>query len=297
MIMAKVLPVLAAVAAAFTLAACAPSVATTDRAPASPPSETNIQTAERTEIDEPVESPSPVETEPQIVGGENVEAFFRAMASQDPRDMKAMADLAADDSPAKTYARVQYALVVAEQQSYGGGMTGPQIMRITDDGGIELSSEPLGYEGDVEETVTFTDFELTGGKLASFSAINADDDEPISIDDRIVPGGQRQEIAGNTVRLMGAYHSVQADTVIVVLSTEATGDSIEYGYSDTYETSDGREVASTQYVGDDTPRAGREGPYVVSFDSVDLGGTAFIEAMTTSGYDTATLKFNLQPGA
>jgi hypothetical protein len=42
-------------------------------------------------------------------------------------------------------------------------------------------------------------------------------------------GGHSQEIAGNTVRLVGAYHSIQAATVIVAISTEATGDSIEYG--------------------------------------------------------------------
>jgi hypothetical protein len=289
--MTKILSFAAALIAALTLVACAPAVQTAERDPDQAQSEPDVQTNERPE---PSESPSP--SEPQVEGGENVEEFFRAFASLDPRDMKTMIDLAADDSPAHIYAKVQYAAVVAEQQSYGGGMTGPQTMKITDDGGIELCDEPMGFEGDVGGCFTFTDFELTDGKLASFSAITPEGGEKIHLDERIVAGGQRQEIAGNTVRLVGAYHSIQADTVMVVISTEAAGDSIEYGYGDTYETSDGREVASTQYLGDDTPRAGRESAYVVTFDSVDLPGTVRIEAVLASDYNDATLTFELRPG-
>jgi hypothetical protein len=279
------------IAMALIITACAPAVETTERDPDQARSEPNVQTNERAEPSEPSASPSP--TEPQIVGGENVEEYFRVMASQDPREMKVMANLAADDSPAQTYAKVQYATLVARQQSYGGGFTGPMVMRITDDGGIELSSEPMGFEGDVEEVLNYTDFELTDGKLASFSVSTPENPEPISIDERVVAGGQRQEVAGNTVRLIGAYHSIQADTVIVAISTEATGNSIEYNYGDTYLTDDGREVASTEALGDDTPRKGREGPYVMTFDSVDLGGTVLVTAITSSDYDEATLRFDL----
>lgn len=211
--------------------------------------------------------------------------------------MKELADLAADDSPAQVYAKMQYAIIVAQQESYGGGMTGPQVMRTTDDGEIELSSEPMGFEGDIEATTLFSDFQLTDGKLASFSVATPDDDdeaEPISIDERVVSGGQRQNIAGNTVRLMGAYHSVQSDSVFVVISTEATGDGMEYSWNNAYVTDDGREVAGAEALGNDQPRKGRESPYVVTFDAVDLGGTAEI-GVYTADYNEATLKFDLEP--
>lgn len=278
-----------AVAAVVMLAGCSPSVETTEREVEPEASDPAVVTTERAE---PEPSPSP---SPDIEGGDAVVEFFRAFASQHPSDMQAMIDLSAPNSPARTYAEVQIAAAQAMRASQG--TTNPaQTLEIVD-GGIELCDEPIGKLGDTLNPCYRVDgFELTDGKLASFAGRVLDDSgeptEPISVDNRLADGGQSKEIRGNTITLIGAYHSIQSDVLAVAFDVEAGDNPIELGYGDEYEEADGAIVASLQYMGMDAPRRNQSGPYVVMFDRAKVGGSVILSGQD-SDFNSFEMRFEL----
>lgn len=272
------------------LAACGGAVETTERQAESERAQTDVATTERqqsSEVDEPSGAASPEPSEPQVQGGDAAIEYFEAFATAHPADMRRMIELSAKNSPARTYAQVQVATAVAQRAEMGGAAFPPQTLEIVD-GEIELCSEPVGEVASAPECFRFSDFETTNGKLASFMA----GDTPI--DKRVARGGQTLRAGGTTVRLVGAYHSVQADSLIVAFEAEPGSPLVNPSwYSMEYLEPTGDTVASTTAFGPDPLRRGRTSVGVGYFDRADVGGTVTLPAYDND-YNELTLDFELK---
>lgn len=274
-----------AVAAGVLLTACGGAVETTERAAPSEAADGGVATAERSDQVEEAPSPEPVaSSEPTVAGGDAVEGYFRAFASGNPKDMRDMVKLSAKGTPARTYAQVQVALAAAQRAEFGSGSP-PSTMEVVD-GELELCNEPLG-EVPQEECFRFADFETTDGKLASFTAAGE------AIDGRIAKGGQTVEAGGTVVKLLGAYHSVQADMLIVAFEAEPGGQAISLEwYSAEYVDPDGATVAAITASGPDRLRSGRDNIGVVQFEQAPIGGTVRLPAYDND-FNELSVEFDL----
>lgn len=157
------------------------------------------------------------------------------------------------------------------------------------DGGIELCSEPIGEVATDPECFTFSDFETTDGKVASFTAGGT------QIDERLAKGGQTLTAGGTTVRLIGAYHSVQADYLAVAFEAQPGRPQVNpEWYSAEYLEPSGDTVAANTSFGPDPLRRGRNNVGVVCFDRAAVGGTVSLPAYDQN-YNRVTLDFDLTP--
>ena len=128
--------------------------------------------------------------------------------------------------------------------------------------------DAMGFE---PECTQFTSLTVTDGKLANF-AVNA-----TPIDDRLAAPGAATQSGGATVTLLGAYESVQADSLIVVLDIANSTEPLNLNvYSAEYITSDGRQVTVGDAVGPIQLRAGASASVVLSFPSQTIGGTVYL---------------------
>lgn len=264
---------------------CGAAVETTEREPDAAESEAGITTTDRNASpSEPVPEPS---SEPAVTGGAAVADYFRALSSQRPSEMQRMVRLSAPNSPARTYAQVQIAYAAAQRAEMGSAGP-PRTMEVAD-GEIETCTEPVGvYAEDAEQCFQFSGFETTEGKLASFKAGGK------TIDKRLAKGGQTIEVGGTEVTLLGAYHSAEADLLIVAFEAEP-GDqqiSVEW-YSAEYIDPDGATVASIAAYGPDPLRKGRQNIAVAMFEQTPVGGTVVLPGYDADYSTLPELQFDL----
>ena len=160
--------------------------------------------------------------------------YFEAFATQRPGDMQQMLEEAEEGSPAAVYAAVQIALFSALQQE--GWPQEPAGFTVTDTG-VELCSDD-GAGGRV--CTQFESLRVDSGKLQSFTV------NDVEIAERLADGGQVAQQGEATVELVGAYHSVQSDSLLVALDVRNdTDQTLNLNpYSAEYVTIDGRQVST-----------------------------------------------------
>lgn len=191
-----------------------------------------------------------------------LEAFVTSRAS----DMQAMLEVADAGSPAAVYAELQIATVSALQQE--GFPQDPSRLTPTDTG-FELCSGDVTQEGACNH---FADLEVVDGMLRSFTV------DDVAIADRLAAGGQVAQQADTTVELIGAYHSVQADSLIVALDVTNGADTtlMLNPYTAEYVTMEGRQVTAADAFGPIDLRAGVSAYVVLAFPAQGVGGTVYL---------------------
>jgi hypothetical protein len=212
---------------------------------------------------EPEPDPEPGELEPD----ESALAFFEEFATNTPGSLALMFDhLALEGSPAWVYARVQHGFVVTNQRQ-GSAPLDPQLLRVTDTG-VELCQT---YADGETECMLFENFQVTDGKLVTFTADGTEIDDRVSANDTSTDGQV-------TAELVGAYHSVQSDKLLVVISLTNGSDAslfLDHPAAE-YVTAEGQQVVVAESVGPRDLRAGAGDFVVLEFPDQGIGGTVFL---------------------
>ena len=247
---------------AVGLAACASTPPVTEAEPvlADEPDEADREDADA----EPEPEPEP-EAEPEPEPDEAALAYFQAFATSRSSSMAEMLDLSDEGSPAHVYAQVQIAYAAAlEQQGF------PSDAQVTEviDTGVRLC-DPAGGP---DACNPFEELTVSSGKLVSFTV------DGVGVDDRLAAGGASANQNGVTADLLGAYHSVQSDVLIVAIDLANGGDdqTVLNGYSAEYLSEDGRQVTASDAIGPDDLRPGASTYMVLVFPSQGVGGTVFL---------------------
>jgi hypothetical protein len=231
------------------------------------------------EVEEPEPAPEPEpeaeaepetepEPEPEELGPDEAAlAYFEAFATSRPSEMATMVDHALESSPAWVYARVQTAFMAAQQQE-GWGPFDAQRLRVTDTG-VELCQ--TGPDGR-RSCMDFENLTVTDGKLATFTIAGT------AIEDRLFAGGTTATDGDVVVELIGAYHSVQADSLVVVVDiTNGSSQPVDLNlYSAEYLTPDSRQVSAEEAVGPFDLRPGASGYAALMFPAQGVGGAVYI---------------------
>ncbi len=212
---------------------------------------------------DPEAAPEPeAEPEPQ----DAARRYFEAFATSRPGDMQQMLDQAVPGSPAAVYAEIQIAFASALQQE---GLT-PDPSRLTvTTSGIQLCTDD-GAGG--QDCTQFEALQTDGGKLAAFTV------DGIDIAERLAAGGQTARSGETTVELVGAYHSVQADSLVVALDVRnGTDQTVQLNpYTAEYVTRDGRQVTAADAFAPLDLRSGASAYVALVFPAQGVGGTVYL---------------------
>lgn len=214
---------------------------------------------------EPAPEPEPAddaEPEPE----EAARRYFEAFATYRPADMQQMLEEATAGSPAAVYAEVQIAYVSALQQE---GIPAQSSRFTVTDTGVELCSDD-GAGGRV--CTQFETLRVDSGKLQSFTV------DGVEIAERLAAGGQVAQQGEATVELVGAYHSVQADSLVVALDVRNGSDQTLNlnPYSAEYVTVDGRQVTAADAFAPIDLRPGVSAYVALAFPAQGVGGTVYL---------------------
>jgi hypothetical protein len=243
------------------------AVEESDASEEQPVSEDQPDEAEaETEADPPTEEAEPETESEQPEPEESALAYFEAFATSRPSEMAEMLDHALEGSPAWTYARVQTAFMAAQQQE--GWTIDPQRLRVIDTG-VELCSTDLDGS---RSCFDFEEMTVSDGKLVTFTA------DGTSIDDRLYAGATTATERDVSVELLGAYHSVQADSLLVAIDiSNQSSESIDLDlFGATYVTPEGRQVTASEAVGPYELRPGASSFAGVMFPAQAVGGTVYL---------------------
>ena len=270
-----------AIAIATTLAAC--NGTEPDTEPGEIEAAADDEPAE-VEPDQPEETEEPAEQEPEPAEPDDIEepddeadqqdvadatrGYFDAFATYQPAGMQTMLDHATEGSAAYTYAAVQIANVAALGDP--GFSSDPGTATYLDDGDVEMCN--VGDDGSRSCSV-MGDITLDGGLLSAFTVDGA------PIDDRLATGGETTSEGNVAVTLLGAYHSVQADLLVVALdihngADDATNLNI---YTAEYINDAGRQVTASDAVGPIELRSGAASYATIYFPAQGVGGTFYLE--------------------
>lgn len=234
-------------------------------------------------------------TAPKPTGLETVRVFFKALATADPAEMKTMINDAVPGSTAAKYATVQTAYAEA---SVGAGTRNPPAFYSEDGDTIRTcstsptaSTTTTSVPGPKDCTV-FSDFvvDKKTHQLADFKA------DKIDIATRIVTGGAPQGVLGATITPVGAYRTVQSDSLVVIFDVTAGNKPIDVStYSASYITSDGRQVApdaGNSVIPATTVQPTARVRYVSVYPSADVGGHLALP-LTSGSPDYASATVNI----
>lgn len=166
-----------------------------------PPEAAADQEREERVTAEPTAEPTEA-AEDELPGA--VIAYFEALASQSPRQMESMLEVAAEGSPAYSYAGVQYGAAFVSRESAGFELE-PLLVDVSD-GKVEACD---AY-GEEPECTEFTKFVVKENQLVAFAI----DDAPI---EEQTGTPQTIEQMGVTFDVLGSYESVIHGNLRVVI--------------------------------------------------------------------------------
>jgi hypothetical protein len=250
-VLSRIFPSAVVLTAAVVLAGCTASIAT--------PSPTDVA--------------APVVT-PAAPSNEVLAEYFAAVASQDPTELRRVADeIAAPESNAYAYA-IEQAGVSQAIQDAGYPLYEQKIKTIA--GGFALCEVDTAEDAPCSE---YTNLTYTDGKLADFDAGGEPLTGRISLGDgTAVPLGDL-----GTVTFIAAYRSI-AGAVFVVVDIRSNIDGLSPSYSSSYIAPDGRQANAAEVTGPTELSAGALGTYFFAFDGAVFGGTLKISAFNAN-YD------------
>ena len=268
-----------AIAIATTLAACNGDA---DTEPSEPEAAAVDEPAE-TEPDQPGDADEPEQTEqepepadPEEPDGDTSQqdvadaarGYFDAFATYRPAAMQPMLDHAAEGSAAHTYAAVQIANIDALADQ---GLTSePATATYLDGGAVEMCH---ATDDGSRSCSVMADITVDGELLSTFTVDGA------PIDQRLATGGATASDGNVTVTLLGAYHSVQADTLVVALDIHNGADDVTNLniYTAEYINDAGRQVTASDAVGPIELRSGAASYATIYFPAQGVGGTFYLE--------------------
>ncbi len=211
--------------------------------------------------------------------GEDLRAYFEAIASGDPQEMLDAAELAAPGSNAAAYATYYSAVSQAFRDS-GVPSENENLKEV--DGGFALCPE---YESEDNPCTEFTNLQHKGDRLADFET------QGKKLKGRISLGDGTAQPLGEIVEaeLIASYKSVANDLIIVF---DASSNSAGAILSATYVAPDGRQANSSLYYGPLELDEGSFGTFAFYFEGAEFGGDVTLEAYSGDGYDSASAKFS-----
>jgi hypothetical protein len=246
-----------------------------------PTSGGNVATAGGSTVESDAAQP---EADTDLPSGDDVEAYFTALASEDPDDLEPALDLAAPGSLAYAYLDYHLQGVVA---SIDGGLVGsgdaPEVEKI--DGGFQYCTD----SSDDETCARWTDIEGRNGAVANFKV----NDEPL--DTRLIAGNGQPVPAGSlgSLELLYAYESPVSDSVYVVARAQSADRPVTVALADaTYYDPAGQQTAAAGTYGPTELDANANANIVMIFPTVTLGGDISISMISedSSTEDAAVLK-------
>lgn len=266
-----------AVAVAVGVSACSQAPSATEDAAAEP------ELASDADVPPADEAP-PAETAPQVEaeadeaeaagaepdGGGGLDdaarQYFEAFATERADGMAPMLAAAAEGSPAAVYAQVQIAYTAALQQE--GWPLDPSGFTVVDTG-VELCSD----DGSGATNCTrFEALQLEGSHLTSFTV------DGVDIAERLASAAPPVEQGQTSVALLGAYHSVQSDSLVVALDVANGSDELVHlnAYTAEYLTTAGRQVTAADALSPLDLRPGASAYVMLIFAAEGVGGTVYL---------------------
>jgi hypothetical protein len=286
----------ATLAATLILAACgdsSPPIVETDTAAdevdeaeeESEPDETSEPADEPDDVEPVEERPEEPEEAEEPDAPEAARAYFDAMATLQPSTMRQMLDHAVEGSPAYVYASVQVAAVEALADQ---GMTDDAGDATVTETGMRVCNT------DIDGSRNCTDMEeltVTNGKLATFTV------DGTQIDDRLAAGGATATEGATSVTLLGAYHSIQGDVLLVALDIVNEGDEPTNLniYSAEYVNDAGRQVSAGDAIGPSELRGGAAGSAVIYIPAQSVGGTFYLDGSSDDFMTSYEWELQLTP--
>lgn len=236
-----------------------------------------------TAVDSPTapDSPSPSPTSEPAAAGDGSQAvteYLSAMVSGDLDTMETMHDHVAEGSPAETYADFQVGLARAQRQS-GISLEGGSTREV--EGGVEMCSGG--------SCSTFSDFEVTDGRLVAFIV------DGNAISERLVTGGETINASGVTGTLVAAYQTVSSNELIVVADINNGRDDQAHLniYSAEYVDEGGAQSTATDALGAIELRPGSSTTVAVIFEGASPGGTAYIPGTSANFEESFELQLTV----
>lgn len=207
--------------------------------------------------------PSEPEPEPQPDQAD-LDAYFEAVASNDPQTLLDAVGLAAPGSNAHAYLIYLAGRFQADADTGLGGLSSTLTPT---ESGFEICMEGTDNP---EPCTTFTEFEGEGGKIASFAVGGQ------SLTGRISLGsGEPQELGGvGEAELLATYES-EGDWVVAVFEVGSTVPGLVV--KATYVAPDGSDLGATYINGPSALREGTFANYAFMFQGAELGGTVTLQ--------------------
>ena len=229
------------------------------------PADEDVEASEEAAAEPDPTPESEPEAEPEPAAHEAALAYFEAFATYRSSTMAEMLERSEEGAAAFVYAQVQTAYAAALEQQ--GFPSDAQVFSVTDTG-VRLC-DPAGGP---DACTDFEELTVSSGRLISFTV------DGFEVDDRLALGGVTANQNGVTAELLGAYHSVQSDVLIVAIDLTNEGDdqTVLNGFSAEYLSPEGRQVTASEAVGPDDLRPGASSYMVLAFSSQGVGGTVFL---------------------
>lgn len=214
---------------------------------------------------------------------DNIDKYFELIGQNTEKSFADAAALAAPDSVAFAYAT--YLAEGAATENADGIVSEPEKYPKTKKG---FKICDLDGDGDSSDCSYYSDFETTGGKIASFSA------NDISLKGRIVLGTGDPITAGDlaTVRFQSAYQSPFSNTLFVHIEVKSKDQAIATGVgSADYRRPNGRQVTSAEYSGDYEVGEDSLVTNTLSFPGSEIGGEVSFDITDTNYDEIIPIKF------
>lgn len=253
---------------ALPLAACSSESPST---PAEGAAVNVVQSAEIAQSDPEPDGPSQAE----------LQAYFEAVNSDDPKVIQDAVELAAPDSNAQAYA--VYRTAVAQAGRDAGHAGEKNIVKSTD-GGFEACTE---FASDDNECAEYTNIQHEGDKIADFDAGG----EPLA--GRLSLGNGETVPLGalGDATLLAAYRSIAGHMIVVF---EMTSSSEGFFPLATYIAPDSRQSDSTLMDGPIDLNPGALANYAFYFEGAEFGGEILIEAIDSIGQSSGPVGFQTE---
>ena len=262
-----------AVGAAFALLTSLGLGACASEPPSTPANDATANVVQSSEETHPEEEAGPSEGE--------LQAYFAALATDDPALMAEAAEMAAPGSNAEAYAI--YLAAAAQANRDAGYSPDPSEVTVVKDG---FENCP-GVASQRDECFLYTNVQHEGDQIADFDAAG----DPLS--GRLSLGsGEAQPLGDHgQATLVAAYRSI-ANAVVVVF--EVTSASEGMWVTADYVAPDGRQAESSLMAGPLGLSEGAFANYAFFFDGAEFGGQVKLKAIDGDGYDGGTATFATQ---
>lgn len=221
------------------------------------------------------------EEEPDGPSQAELQAYFEALASEDPGVMAEAVDMAAPGSNAQAYAI--YLSAVAQADRDGGYSTDPSSVKPIE-GGFEICSAGISDQDSCNE---YTNVQHEGDQIADFDTGG----KPLS--GRLSLGSGEAEPLGDvgSATMVAAYESISG-AVVVVFEVSSTDEGM--WVTATYVAPSGRQAEPTMMGGPINLGDGAFANNVFAFEGAEFGGQIKLTAINGDGFESGTAAFATQ---